>query len=134
MGTPDLINKTILNVALTFVWNHEKFNIKKKVLWSAEKGSVIWAELNSRSSVKQFCQTKRSFGQWFIYISQGFVTVLVSHPNPNVAMTGCKGLRAKKMRIVVRWDTVIATFWVKAASKYFFFLFPCQIFKSYLIF
>ena len=34
----------------------------KKVLCSAEKSSVIWAEPHSRSSAKQFGQTERSVG------------------------------------------------------------------------
>jgi hypothetical protein len=32
--------------------------LKKKVLCSAEKGSVIWAKPNSRISAEQFCQTE----------------------------------------------------------------------------
>ena len=36
--------------------------IPKKVLCSAEKSSVIWAEPHSRSSAKQFCRTEGSFG------------------------------------------------------------------------
>ena len=34
--------------------------IQKKVLCSAEKSSVIWAEPHSRSSAEQFCRTERS--------------------------------------------------------------------------
>ena len=37
---------------------------KKKGLCSAEKGSVIWAEPNSRSSADQFGQTERSVGHY----------------------------------------------------------------------
>ena len=40
----------------------------KKVLCSAEKSSVIWAEPHSRSSAEQFCQTERLFGHYFAVI------------------------------------------------------------------
>ena len=41
-----------------------QYLIKKKVLCSAEKGFVIWAEPNSRNSAKQFNQTKRSVSHY----------------------------------------------------------------------
>ena len=44
-----------------------QYIVKKKVLCSAEKGSVIWAEPNSRSSAEQFCRTKRSVGIYVCY-------------------------------------------------------------------
>ena len=37
--------------------------IQKKVLCSAEKSSVIWAEPHSRSSAEQFGRTERSVGR-----------------------------------------------------------------------
>ena len=37
---------------------------KKKVLCSAEKSSVIWAESHSRSSAEQFGQTERLVGHY----------------------------------------------------------------------
>ena len=81
MGTPDLTNKTILKVLLSEIISTKEFHlsgklkifkvailkkiqniVKKKVLCSAEKGSVIWAELNSRSLAAQFCRTELSVG------------------------------------------------------------------------
>ena len=38
--------------------------MKKKVLCSAEKSSVIWAEPHSRSSAEQFSRTERSVGHY----------------------------------------------------------------------
>ena len=40
--------------------------IQKKVLCSAEKSSVIWAEPHSRSLAKQFGQTERSVGHYWL--------------------------------------------------------------------
>ena len=40
--------------------------IGKKVLCSAEKSSVIWAELHSRSSAKQFGRTERLVDHYLI--------------------------------------------------------------------
>ena len=37
----------------------------KKVLCSAEKSSVIWAEPHSRSSAEQFGRTERSVDHYF---------------------------------------------------------------------
>jgi hypothetical protein len=39
--------------------------IRKKVLCSAEKSSVIWAEPHSRSSAEQFCRTERSVDHYW---------------------------------------------------------------------
>ena len=39
-------------------------NTKKKVLCSAEKSSVIWAEPHSRSSAEQFGQIEHSVGHY----------------------------------------------------------------------
>ena len=39
--------------------------MRKKVLCSAEKSSVIWAEPHSRSSAEQFGRTERSVGHYF---------------------------------------------------------------------
>ena len=39
--------------------------VQKKVLCSAEKSSVIWAEPDGRSSAKQFGRTERSVGHYF---------------------------------------------------------------------
>jgi hypothetical protein len=83
VGTPDLTNKTILKVLLSEIISTKEFHlsgklkifkvailkkiqniVKKKVLCSAEKGSVIWAEPNSRCSAEQFCQTKRSVSHY----------------------------------------------------------------------
>ena len=38
--------------------------IQKKVLCSAEKSSVIWAEPHSRSSAEQFGRTERLVGHY----------------------------------------------------------------------
>ncbi len=38
--------------------------VKKKVLCSAEKCSVVWAIPNSRSSAEQFGRTERSVGHY----------------------------------------------------------------------
>ena len=39
--------------------------IQKKVLCSAEKSSVIWAEPHGKSSAEQFGRTERSVGHYF---------------------------------------------------------------------
>jgi len=51
-----------------------QYAVKKKVMFSAEKGSVIWAEPNSKSSAKQFCQTEWSVGHYVdpLYIYKMF--------------------------------------------------------------
>ena len=54
-----LFNVSDVKVAILKNAMHSK---EKKVLCSAEKGSVIWAKPNSRSSAEQFCRTERSVG------------------------------------------------------------------------
>ena len=54
-----------------------QYIVKKKVLCSAEKGSVIWAEPNSRSSAEQFCQTKRSVGKHFILTLDKYIDKVI---------------------------------------------------------
>ena len=44
-------------------------NKKKKVLCSAEKSSVIWAESHSRCLAEQFGQTERSVDHYNAYAS-----------------------------------------------------------------
>ena len=48
--------------------------IGKKVLCSAEKSSVIWAEPHSRSSAKQFCRSERSVGHYITHAGNHFRT------------------------------------------------------------
>ena len=43
-----------------------QYVVKKKVLCSAEKSPVNWAEPNSRSSAKQFCRTKLLVGHYSV--------------------------------------------------------------------
>ena len=46
--------------------------IQKKVLCSAEKSSVIWAEPHSKSSAEQFDRTERSVYHYFEVLSSDF--------------------------------------------------------------
>ena len=63
IGKIEIALKVVSKIFPEIIWKMQ-FIVKKKVLCSAEKGSVIWAELNSRSSADQFCRTKRLVGHY----------------------------------------------------------------------
>ena len=51
IGKIEIALKVVSKIFHEIIWKM-KFIVKKKVLCSAEKGSVIWAEPNSRSSAE----------------------------------------------------------------------------------
>ena len=64
--------------------------IQKKVLCSAEKSSVIWAEPHGKSSAEQFGRTERSVGHYFricaINVDTYWLSVMTAAPTSETIM------------------------------------------------